>query len=106
MGKNGLVGAGISISTVFRFDLSDPATLALGRPVARPGVDHRLADPVWTDHQGWRYALPEGRIRSGPLEAAEREGLYCLGDWVAGSGRLHAVLRNGLKKRERIAHSL
>jgi predicted NAD/FAD-dependent oxidoreductase len=68
--------------------------------------DERLRDPTWTDHQGWRYALPEGGVASGPLDSAEDVGLYCLGDWVAGEARLHAALRNGLDTGERLAHRL
>ncbi len=66
--------------------------------------DDRLTDPDWTDHQGWRYALPETSVACGPLDSAEQHGLYCLGDWVAGEARLHAALRNGLETGERIAH--
>ena len=65
--------------------------------------DDRLADPDWTDHQGWRYALVEQGVDRGPLQTAEAAGLYCLGDWVAGEARLHAALRNGLTVGERIA---
>ncbi|SFB91928.1 hypothetical protein SAMN05444422_10330 [Halobiforma haloterrestris] len=65
--------------------------------------DDRLTEPDWTDHQGWRYALPEGSATTGPLRSAEREGLYCLGDWVTGEGRIHAALRSGLEVAERIA---
>jgi len=65
--------------------------------------DERLADPAWTDHQGWRYALPENGAPEGPLRTAEASGLYVLGDWVAGEARLHAALRNGLDTGERIA---
>ncbi|EMA37316.1 NAD(P)/FAD-dependent oxidoreductase [Halobiforma nitratireducens] len=67
--------------------------------------DERLTEPDWTDHQGWRYALPEDGVPTGPLRSAEKEGLYCLGDWVAGEGRLHAALRNGLEVGERIAYA-
>jgi len=66
--------------------------------------DDRLSEPDWTDHQGWRYALPEGSVRRGPLDSAERAGLYCLGDWIPGEGRLHAALANGLDVGERVAH--
>lgn len=66
--------------------------------------DQRLDDPVWTDHQGWRYALPENGVASGPLDSAAAAGLYCLGDWVAGEARLHAALRNGLDTGEQVAH--
>jgi len=68
--------------------------------------DDRLTEPDWTDHQGWRYALPEERVRAGAVDAAAEEGCYVLGDWVAGEGRLHAALRNGLDTGERIALSL
>ena len=67
--------------------------------------DERLETPAWSDHQGWRYALPESGVRRGPLSSAEAEGLYCLGDWVAGEGRVHAALRNGLDVGQRIVHS-
>ncbi|MGQ3412024.1 NAD(P)/FAD-dependent oxidoreductase [Natrinema sp. LN54] len=66
--------------------------------------DERLRDPDWADQQGWRYALPEDGVDDDPLRRAEREDLYCLGDWVAGEGRLHAALRNGLEVGERIEH--
>jgi predicted NAD/FAD-dependent oxidoreductase len=68
--------------------------------------DERLADPAWTDHQGWRYALPESGLRTGVLGGAEDDGLYCVGDWVAGEARLHAALRNGLETGERLAYAL
>jgi predicted NAD/FAD-dependent oxidoreductase len=68
--------------------------------------DDRLTAPDWTDHQGWRYAQPETGAPTGPLQSAEREDLYFLGDWVAGEARLHAALRNGLDTGERIAHGM
>lgn len=68
--------------------------------------DERLADPAWTDHQGWRYALPESGLRTGALGGAEDAGLYCVGDWVTGEARLHAAIRNGLETGERIAYGL
>lgn len=64
--------------------------------------DERLREPDWADQQGWRYALPEDGVAADPLARAEREGLYCLGDWVAGESRLHAALRNGLEVGDRI----
>jgi len=67
--------------------------------------DERLADPDWTDHQGWRYALSEEGAPSGLLQSAADSDLYFLGDWVAGEARLHAALRNGLDTGERIAHA-
>ena len=68
--------------------------------------DERLADPAWTDHQGWRYALPEGGVDRGPVDSARDAGLYLLGDWVAGEGRLHAAIANGLDVGERVAYGI
>ncbi|TKX74214.1 NAD/FAD-dependent oxidoreductase [Halorubrum sp. GN11_10-6_MGM] len=68
--------------------------------------DERLADPAWTDHQGWRYALPEGGVDRGPVDSARDAGLYLLGDWVAGEGRLHAAIANGLDVGERVAYAI
>lgn len=74
--------------------------------------DDRLVDPDWTDHQGWRYAIPEGELErdpeegEDPVDAAAREGLYVLGDWVAGEGRVHAALANGLDVGERVAREV
>jgi len=68
--------------------------------------DDRLTDPDWTDHQGWRYALPEEGVRRGVVDDAADHDLYVLGDWVPGEGRLHAALRNGLDTGEEVALSL
>jgi len=68
--------------------------------------DERVADPAWTDHQGWRYALPDEGVRQGAVDDAADAALYALGDWVAGEARLHAALRNGLETGERVAYSL
>ena len=67
--------------------------------------DERLADPDWTDHQGWRYALPEAGVRTEAVRAAARHGLYVTGDWVAGDARLHAAVRNGLETGDAVADS-
>ena len=68
--------------------------------------DDRLAEPQWTDHQGWRYALPDAGVDRGPVDSARAEGVYVLGDWVAGEGRLHAALANGLDVGERVAYGV
>jgi len=68
--------------------------------------DERLTEPDWTDHQGWRYALPEGGVDESAVRTAEADGLYPAGDWVAGEARLHAALRNGLEVGERMAREL
>jgi len=66
--------------------------------------DDRLASPDWRDHQRWRYAIPENGVQRGPVETAGEHGLYPIGDWVAGEGRLHAALLNGLETSQRIVH--
>lgn len=68
--------------------------------------DERLADPDWTDHQGWRYALAEDGVGSGTVQGAADEGVYAVGDWVPGEARLHAAVRNGLETGERMAYRL
>jgi len=86
----------------------DPAAnvSALADHAAAVMEDDRLADPAWTDHQGWRYAQPESGVARGPLDSARSENLYLLGDWVAGEGRLHAAIANGLNVGERVVHRL
>ncbi len=84
--------------SVDRFDEDPEANLEeLAELTADVIGDDRLRDPDWTDHQGWRHALPEAGVDREPLERAEASGLYCLGDWVAGEGRVHAALRCGLE---------
>ncbi|ELZ13209.1 NAD/FAD-dependent oxidoreductase-like protein [Haloterrigena salina JCM 13891] len=93
--------------SVDRYDDDPDATLeALAELAADLLGDGRLLEPDWTDHHGWRYALPEDGIALEPVRAAEDAGLYCLGDWVAGEGRLHAALRNGLETGERLAENV
>lgn len=67
--------------------------------------DDRLADPDWTDHQQWRYALPDRGPPTGVLDSARDHDLYVLGDWVAGEARLHAALRNGLDTGEALVYA-
>jgi hypothetical protein len=93
--------------SVERYDADPEGNVAdLAAHAAAIMDDERLADPAWTDHQGWRYALPEGGLRRGVRDAAEDAGLYCLGDWVAGEARIHAALRNGLETGERLVYGL
>lgn len=66
----------------------------------------RLADPSWTDHQGWGYALPEDGADTTLLGEAAAYDLHFTGDWVAGEARLHAALRNGLETGDRLAAGL
>ena len=65
--------------------------------------DDRLADPDWTDRQGWRYALPDEAPPADPLRAAEEHDLYLAGDWVEGDGRVHLAVESGLDAGGRIA---
>jgi predicted NAD/FAD-dependent oxidoreductase len=65
--------------------------------------DDRLTDPAWTDHQGWRYALPDDGADRERLARAADHDLFFGGDWVAGEGRLHLALRNGLEVGEELA---
>ena len=90
-----------------RYDENPAANVAeLARHAAEILDDDRLVDPNWTDHQGWRYALPESGVATGPLDSAEGEGLYCVGDWAAGEARVHAALANGIEVGERLVSSL
>jgi len=68
--------------------------------------DERLTEPDWTDHQGWKYALADDGVGGGAVRNAADEGIYAVGDWVAGEARLHAAVRNGLDTGERMAHRL
>ncbi|APX95486.1 NAD(P)/FAD-dependent oxidoreductase [Natronorubrum daqingense] len=89
--------------SVERTDADPEATLEeLAELTAELLEDDRLLEPDWTDHQCWRYAQPEAEVSQEPLGRAESVGLYCLGDWVVGEGRVHAALGCGLEGGERI----
>ena len=81
----------------------DEATAELAGHAAEVVGDDRLADPAWTDHQFWRYALADDAVAQGPVEDAAAVNLHVAGDWVAGAARVHAALRSGLEVGERIA---
>jgi hypothetical protein len=86
-----------------RYD-DDPAAVCADAADAVAALldDDSLADPDWTDHQGWRYALVDDGVDPAPVGAAEAHDLYCVGDWVAGESRVHAALRSGLDVAERV----
>jgi len=65
--------------------------------------DERLGNPDWTDHQHWRYALPNGGPAVGSLDDATEHDLFFAGDWVAGDARLHAAVRSGLETGDAVA---
>jgi predicted NAD/FAD-dependent oxidoreductase len=113
--KPGHVPAGQSVLVVQaspewsteRYDDAPAENIAnLARHTAAIMDDPRLADPDWTDHQGWRYALPEGGVRTEAVREAAREGVYAVGDWVPGAARLHAAVRNGLETGAAVARAL
>ncbi|MFB6150267.1 MAG: NAD(P)/FAD-dependent oxidoreductase [Haloarculaceae archaeon] len=101
-----LVQAGHDWSVAHYDDPPAENAAELARLTAEVMDDDRLADPDWTDNQGWRYALPDEGIRQGAVGVAREHDIYPVGDWVAGEARLHAALRNGLDTGERIALSL
>ncbi|WP_129113097.1 NAD(P)/FAD-dependent oxidoreductase [Halegenticoccus tardaugens] len=68
--------------------------------------DDRLRDPDWVDEQGWRYALPDDGVDPEVVRRGEDDGLFFAGDWVAGEGRVHAALWNGVEVGERIERRL
>ncbi len=90
-----------------RYDAPPEDNIAdLARHAAALIGDERLTAPDWTDHQGWRYALPDDGLRNGPWREAAREGVHVTGDWVAGAARLHAAIRSGLETGEQMASTL
>lgn len=90
--------------SIDHYDEDPAANVAALADVAADVIgEERLRNPDWTDHQGWRYALPEDGAPEAPLRAAEAAGLYCAGDWITGESRLHAALANGLDTGERVA---
>ncbi|MCS3649866.1 hypothetical protein GGQ08_001160 [Salinibacter ruber] len=90
-----------------RYDAPPEDNIAdLARHAADIIGDGRLTDPDWTDHQGWRYALPDNGLQDGPRRRATHKGVYVTGDWVAGAARLHAAIRSGLETGEHMASAL
>lgn len=81
----------------------DEATAELAGHAADVVGDHRLAEPAWTDHTFWRYALADDGVARAPVDDAAETNLHVAGDWVAGAARIHAALRSGLTAGERIA---
>ena len=85
-------------------DPSEEVKADAARLVADLLGDDRLADPEWTDRQGWRYALPDDGGDAEVLRVAEGAGLYVAGDWTVGEGRVHRAVETGLDVAERIAN--
>ena len=101
-----IVQASPAWSTARYDDPPDENVADLARHAADIVGDPRLTNPDWTDHQGWRYALPEAGVRADAVRAAAQHGLHVTGDWVAGEARLHAAIRNGLETGETVAAAL
>ena len=59
-------------------------------------LDTSLAAPTWSDHQRWRYALPNKAAATSEMEAAEAAGLFVAGDALVGKGRVQRALGTGL----------
>jgi renalase len=87
-------------------DDADEVCATVAEATAELLGEPHLTDPDWTDHQGWRYALPDGGADTDLLAEANEYGLHLTGDWVAGEARLHAALRDGLETGERLAAEL
>lgn len=68
-------------------------------------LDEDLRAPLWSDRQGWRYALPDGRADFDTLNSAIR-GLFFAGDYTAGQGRAHLAIEQGWQVAERIMAGL
>lgn len=61
-----------------------------------------LPEPLWTDTQRWRYALPNASADVDALASAAEHGLFFAGDFTAAKGRVHLALEEGLAVAERI----
>ncbi|WP_224268423.1 NAD(P)/FAD-dependent oxidoreductase [Haloprofundus salinisoli] len=86
-------------------DPLDEAAGVVATKVAKLLDDDRLTEFDWTDDQGWRYAQPNGGANEEILRRGEDDGLYFAGDWVAGEGRVHSALWNGVEAGERISEA-
>lgn len=61
-----------------------------------------LSRPLWTDKQGWRYALPEASADPDALAAGAQVGLFFAGDALQGTGRIGKAVESGLDAGERV----
>lgn len=81
----------------------DRADVVTAAAEAVAGLLGPLPDPLWTDTQRWRYALPNAEADPDTLEAASEHGLFFAGDFTAEKGRVHLAVEAGLEVAERIA---
>jgi renalase len=75
---------------------------AEARPLVADLLGGALPEPVWVDHQRWRYALPDAPADAEALATGAELGLFFAGDAVAGEGRVHRALESGLDAAGRI----
>ncbi|MBA3945489.1 MAG: FAD-dependent oxidoreductase [Herpetosiphonaceae bacterium] len=68
-------------------------------------LDQPLRSPLWSNRQGWRFALPDGRADPAILNAV-LPGLYFAGDYTAGQGRVHLAIEQGWAAAAAIAQQL
>ena len=64
--------------------------------------DERLREPGWVDDQGWRYGLPNNSLGEDTVAAVEANELYLAGDWLAGRGRAHEAMWDGVETADRL----
>ena len=90
-------------------DASDAVANDAAERVATLLDEPRLAEPAWTDDQGWRYAQPNETLTDTPLtDRAARAGLFLAGDWLVpdGKGRVHEAYWRGTRVARDVADRL
>ena len=100
----GLVVAQMSPAwTRAHYDDAPEDVLAAGLAALATLADGPLPPVRFTDHQRWRYALPDGALDPSAARAAEALGLFAAGDGVEGKGRVERALASGLAVGTRVA---
>ncbi len=61
-----------------------------------------LVSPLWSNRQGWRYALPAGQASFEVLNGAV-PSLFFAGDFTAGQGRVNLAIEEGWKAADLIS---
>jgi predicted NAD/FAD-dependent oxidoreductase len=97
-----VVQMGWEWSTDHYDDSLESAAEAAAERVATLLNEPERRDPDWVDDQGWLYAQPDGGIDAEAARAASDAGLHVAGDWVAGEGRVHAAMWNGIEAADRL----
>lgn len=69
-------------------------------------LDTDLRNPAWTDHQRWRYALPDHPADVDQLKGGRDLGLFFAGDAVRGRGRVGIAMETGLDAATAIREQL